>query len=166
MQIQKNRHKPKPFLFLGKLVLTFLFIVPFIIIPNAVSAHPPSDMTVSYNLTTQELRVTITHQVSNPTTHYILKVEIKKNGVIYNTSIYTSQPDPTSFTYSYKINTTTGDNLDVTASCKQGGSKTIQYTVGTNNGESKKSTPGFELIIVMGAIALMFLWERKVKKQH
>ena len=111
-------------------------------------------MTVLYNLETQDLRVTITHPVSDPTTHYIYKVEIKKNDVIYNTSTYTSQPDPNSFTYIYKINATTGDTIDVTASCIQGGSKTIQDTITLNNGESKKSTPGFEIIILLGAILI------------
>jgi len=166
MQIQKNSHKQKQFLFGGRCVLFLLFLAALIVIPNTVVAHAPSSMTVSYNLQTQDLRVNITHQVSDPTTHYIYKVEIKKNNVMYNTSTYTSQPDPNSFTYIYKINATVGDTIDVTASCIQGGSKTIQDTIASNNGESKKSTPGYELIIVIGAIALVLSWKRKLKKKN
>jgi hypothetical protein len=147
-------------------ILVLFYSVLICAIPTPVNANAPSALTVSYNLETQTLQATITHPVSDTITHYIYKVEIKKNGVIYNTSTYTSQPDSNSFTYSYKINVTSSDTLDVTASCIQGGSKTIQYAIGTNNGESKKSTPGFELIIALGATALMFLCDRKTKKQH
>jgi hypothetical protein len=154
MQTQKKYHKQKQALFWRRHVFVLQFFIAFaflLIIPYLVCANAPSGMTVSYNLETQDLRVTITHPVSDPTTHYIFKVEIKKNGVMYNTSTYTSQPDPNSFTYVYKINATTNDTIDVTASCIQGGLKTIQYTVATNNAQSKKSAPGFEMIILIGA---------------
>lgn len=118
-------------------------------------ANAPSNMTVAYNLETQELRVTITHPVSNPSTHYIFKVEIQKNGMMYNTSTYTSQPDPTSFTYTYQVNASAGDTLSVTATCIQGGSKTVQQTVSTNNDQNNKSTPGFEIIILVAALAII-----------
>jgi len=112
-------------------------------------------MTVSYNLETQDIRVTITHPISDPTTHYIYKVELKKNGLIYNTSTYTSQPDPNSFTYTYQVNATIGDTIDVTASCIQGGSKTLQHTISTNNGQNNKSTPGFEGIVLLTALVII-----------
>jgi hypothetical protein len=128
------------------------------------SAHSPSIVTSSYNLQTQNLQVTITHQVADPTTHYIAKVEIKKNGATYNTSIYAEQPDPNTFTYSYTVNATIGDTIEVTASCIQGGSKTTQYTItqeNTNNGKNDSSTPGFELFIFLGAVITIFLLLRK-----
>jgi hypothetical protein len=129
-------------------------------------AHSPSTLTVSYNLQTQELRITITHQVANPSTHYISKVEIKKNNVTYNTTFYTEQPDPNSFTYSYTVNATVGDTLQVTASCIQGGSKTSQLTItqqNTNDDGNTSSTPGFELLIALGALLSAFILIRKIK---
>jgi hypothetical protein len=119
-------------------------------------------MTVSYNLETQDLRVTISHQVSDPEIHYISKVEIKKNDVVYNTSIYVDQSDANSFSYTYKINATVGDTIEVTASCNQGGSKTVQHTVTKDNtDEEEKSTPGFELIFFIGAIVTSLILLRK-----
>ena len=159
MRNQTYNHKQKQALFLKRHVpvLQFLIALAFlIVIPYNVCANAPSDMTVSYNLENQDLQVTINHPVSDPTIHYIFKVEIKKNNVVYNTSSYTNQPDPNSFTYIYQINATTNDTIDVIASCIQGGSKTIQYTIATNNGESKKSTPGFEMIVLIGATLITF----------
>ncbi len=129
-----------------------------------VCAHSPSTLTVSYNLETQELRLTASHQVNDPTTHYISKVEIKKNGAPYNTSLYTEQPDPNSFSYSYIINATAGDTIEVTASCNQGGSKTTQYTItqeNKNNNNNDSSTPGFELLIFLSAVITILLLLRK-----
>ncbi len=74
----------------------------------------------------------------------------------YNTSTYSSQPDPNNFTYTYSVNATTGDTIDVTASCIQGGSKTIQHTIAQNNGVNKKTTPGFEMIILISAALITF----------
>jgi hypothetical protein len=133
----------------------------FIAMPYTVPANAPSSMTIAYNLETQDLRVTITHPVNDQTTHYIYEVKIEKNGVLYNTSFYDSQPDQNSFTYTYKVNATTGDIIDVTASCIQGGSKTIQHTIAINNDESKKSTPGFEVIILLGAVLITLTMLRR-----
>jgi hypothetical protein len=145
-------------------ILILLCAVLICTIPTPVNANAPSALTVSYNLETQALQVAITHPVSDTVTHYIYKVEIKKNGIIYNTTTYTSQPDPNSFTYTYHVNATTGDTLEVTASCIQGGSKTIQYTIATNNGENKKSTPGLETSIVIMSIAFFLIFNHWIRK--
>ena len=154
MKTQKNNHEKKQVLFWRRSILIILFLVALISMPYTVYANAPSSMTVSYNLETQDLLVTITHPVNDLTTHYIKELKIEKNGVLYNTSLYESQPDLNSFTYTYTVNATTGDTIDATASCIQGGSKTIQHTVAINNGEGKKSTPGFEIIVLLGALVI------------
>ena len=153
MKTEKKKSQQTQVLRLRHSIVFLLCIIALIVLPYSVSANAPSGLTVSYNLETQELQVTITHPVSDPTTHYIYKVEIQKNGTDYNTSLYTSQPDPNSFTYTYTVNATTGDVIDVKASCIQGGSKSMQYTITTNN-KSKSSTPGFEILILIGALFL------------
>lgn len=161
MNTQKNSHEKKQILFWRSKITILLFLVALISMSYMVCAHAPTGMTVSYNLETQDLRVTITHPVSDQTTHYIKEVKIEKNGVLYNTSLYDSQPDANSFTYTYQINATTGDTIDVTTSCIQGGSKTIQHTVAINNGENKKSTPGFEVIVLLGAVVISLVILRR-----
>ena len=155
MKSQKNEEKPKQVIFFRRSALFIICSLLLIALVQIVGATPPSDMTISYNLETHELQVTITHPVSNPTTHYIHEIKIVKNGVLYNTSLYDSQPDPNRFTYSYQVNATTGDIIDVTATCIQGQSLTIQHSIAANNGGSKKSTPGFEMIILIGAVLII-----------
>jgi hypothetical protein len=160
MKTEKDKYTQRQVLRLRHSAVFLFCIIVVVVLPYSVCANAPSGLTVSYNLETQELSVTITHQVSDPTTHYIYKVEIQKNGADYNTSLYTSQPDPNSFTYIYNVNATTGDVITVKASCIQGGSKSIQYTVSsTNNGKS--STPGFEMIALIGALLISIILLRR-----
>jgi desulfoferrodoxin (superoxide reductase-like protein) len=105
---------------------TFLCIVAAALVLNLfippVSAHPPSDMSVTYLELSKELRVTITHAVPNPGEHYIKEVTVSMNGKVVNDSRYTSQPAPDTFTYTYPIETGTTDEIKVTATCSLAGS--------------------------------------------
>ncbi len=96
---------------------------------STVSAHPPLDMTLSYNLNNQLLNVTITHETPAPTIHYINQVDIEKNGELYLSEEYDSQPTNDVFTYTYNVNASIGDELTVTAYCNIQGSITRSITV-------------------------------------
>ena len=102
-------------------------IVVFIILMQGTiflaQGHSPSSMTLEYTIATEELAVTISHSVSDVNTHYIELVEIWKNEILELSQDYTSQPD-TTFTYTYQINVTKGDELEVKATCNLGGSLT------------------------------------------
>jgi len=128
---------------------------------SSVTAHSPAEMMLSFESVTQTLEVSITHQVSNPDTHYIYNIILKKNGETVNSYDYTSQPSSTSFTYSYDINATKGDVITVVANCIQGGSISDDVTITTEGGssDSGSSTPGFELIMILSAIGLALFWK-------
>ena len=79
----------------------------FLLVPSA-SANPPSDMSISYNEISKDLRVTITHPVPNPQEHYIKEVIVTINGKVVTDSRYTSQPARDTFTYTYPIETVPG----------------------------------------------------------
>ena len=87
-----------------------------------VSAHSPSGMSVTYQELSKELLVSITHAVPNPGEHYINEVTVSINGKVVNNSRYTSQPAPDTFTYTYPVETVTGDEIKVTATCSLAGS--------------------------------------------
>ncbi len=95
----------------------FLFllvaIVVLFILPQAAVAHSLSDMQVSDDPAAQQISVTITHQVPDPASHYVKVVVIKVNGQVSVTSPYTSQPSPSSFTYTYSLRAGTGDTVKV-----------------------------------------------------
>lgn len=149
-------------LFLINMVLIFLL---FTLSSTSANAHSPSDMNLNYNITTKELNVSITHQVSNPNTHYVNNIVIKINGETNISKDYTSQPG-SSFTYTYEnFEATKDDVIEVAAFCNQGGSISRQLTVTSgeaSQSDDDRSTPGFELILFMVAlIVLMFVIRKK-----
>ncbi len=152
MKTKKRSQQKRLLIFRRYIPYILIFCLSISCIIPLVCAHAPATMKATYNTENQDLQVTISHQVTSATIHYISKIEIKKNGEIYNTSLYTNQPTTNSFSYIYKVNATTGDVIDVYASCNQGGSKTAQIIVGQDNNENDTSTPGFELILLLGAL--------------
>ena len=50
------------------------------ILPLPCSAHPPSNVSISYDGENQMLQVAVTHQVSTPASHYVYKIAVDKNG--------------------------------------------------------------------------------------
>jgi hypothetical protein len=97
-------------------VLFILFLV------SGVSAHPPSDLNLTYNQTTGNISAIFTHQVADPTTHYLKNVKIDLDGKETINQDYSSQPTPDIFTYIYPLNATPGTVIDVSGYCSIGGS--------------------------------------------
>jgi hypothetical protein len=98
--------------------------------PMTAYAHPPKEVKIVYNIISQKLDVTVTHDTSFTGFHYINKIEIKKNGASAGVYNYQSQPTKSEFTYTYDVPAAQGDVLEVTAECKISGSKTVKATVG------------------------------------
>lgn len=109
-------------------VLVFLMF--YCVYPPLTYANPPQDVKLGYASNSQTLTVTIIHESSFTGFHYIKSVEIKKNGIVVSTNTYDSQPDPATFTYTYKVSAAKGDTLEVTATCSLFGSKTATLVVG------------------------------------
>ena len=113
-----------------KMNIIFGIVVFVMLIQGTVlltQAHPPSSMTLEYTIASEELDVTISHSVSDVNSHYIELIEIWKNDVLELSQEYTNQPD-TTFTYTYQINVTEGDELEVKATCNLSGSLTKNIT--------------------------------------
>jgi hypothetical protein len=96
--------------------------------PGVVSAHSPREVKLDYDLTAQTLKATITHTGFSDS-HYINKVEIRKNGNLVSLQEYKNQPSET-FAYSYKVTAGAGDVLEVKAYCSKFGSKAEKLAVG------------------------------------
>lgn len=109
--------------------LLFAAAAAFIMLcPQVVTAHSPGSVKLDYNMSTQTLSVSITHTRFSDS-HYIDKVEIKKNGNLVTVQEYKNQADET-VTYFYKVTAGGGDTLEVKASCNKFGSKTETLKVG------------------------------------
>lgn len=111
------------------IVCLFLVFPALALLPVPARAHGPGDVTLQYNADAQTLTVAISHGVSNPEKHYVKTVTITKNGQTAATHTYTSQPEGTSFTYTYPLEAKKGDVLKVTADCNRFGSRTGELTI-------------------------------------
>ena len=146
---------------ISTIILCFLAII---LLSQNVIAHSPSNISLNYNHENQKLETTITHQVSNPESHYIYNIIIKKNDETYNTYNYTNQTTSSSFTYIYEINLTEGDIIEVTALCNQGGSIKKQLSISNENSDIvDPSTPGFEIVILIASLLIIIILLRKKK---
>jgi hypothetical protein len=109
-----------------------IIILVFLFLAAPASAHPPSDMILSYE--SGELTATITHGVSDPTRHYVNRTVITINGVPLDTIPYESQPPESPFSYQYQVPADPGDVIEVTADCNIAGSITRDLVVGMDPG--------------------------------
>jgi len=57
-----------------------MLILGFVVMTSTAYAHPPSDIKITFNPKTQEVKAVIFHNVSNVNKHYIKKVDIAVNG--------------------------------------------------------------------------------------
>jgi hypothetical protein len=153
-----------------KIGIILIFFLVIVLLSQSISAHSPSSISLNFDIENQELEATITHQVSNPDSHYIYEMVIKKNDELYNIYNYTNQPSSSKFTYIYEINGTEGDVIEVKALCNQGGSLTKKVNINDENGISDdsdgSSTPGFEIVIlIISLLIITFLINKKEKNR-
>ena len=109
-----------------KALAAFMLLV---MLTMPATAHSPSQVSLVYDSQNQSLSVITTHQVSNPSSHYVFKILVQKNGEQVLTKEYKSQPTSSTFTYDYPINATKGDVLKATAFCSIAGSRSGEITV-------------------------------------
>jgi hypothetical protein len=109
------KHFPWSMLTLSLLCVAFLAVL------QPVYAHPPSDILLDYDLDSQTLQVTLVHTVSDPTTHYVHRIQITLNGDVTPYE-YESQPTDSRFTYQFILPASPGDTVEVKADCNLSGS--------------------------------------------
>ncbi|MBN2299127.1 MAG: hypothetical protein JXM72_11060 [Deltaproteobacteria bacterium] len=96
---------------------------------QTANAHPPKDISISYDLAQQTLSVTITHKTTFTSRHHIKTVIITRNGTAVSTEEYKDQPDESPFTYTYSLPAVAGDVIKVEVTCNVFGSKEATLTV-------------------------------------
>jgi hypothetical protein len=131
--------KPSPLLRAVFVVTTLAVTACLMAVP--AMAHPPSDMTIAYDKGSQQLAVTITHQVDDPKTHYVRDVLVSVNGNVISNPTYHDQPAKDAFTYTYTIPAKDGDTLQVTADCVLAGSTSRTYTLPAQAGTAPSQLP-------------------------
>lgn len=102
----------------------------FFLTGTMANAHPPKDVQLGYDTASKTLTVTITHTSASLTRHYVKQVEVKKNGTVLSNNLYKSQPEKTSFSYSFPVSAQAGDVVEVTVTCSIYGKMTAALKVG------------------------------------
>jgi hypothetical protein len=139
------------------LALSFGFV-------SYVQGHSPASMTLNYVAATETLEVTITHTVSNPSTHFVNLVEIRRDNVLNISEGYTSQPTSGTFSYNYIINATAGQTLEAQATCIQGGSitRSIVLTSDLSPSPTNNASLGYTCYVLsLAFFGFIFIKKRK-----
>ena len=100
-----------------------LVIVCFVVAVSSIAyAHPPSDITITYDANTKMLHAVIMHKVNNPEKHFIKKVEVGLNGKVIIDHTISRQDNGTDQTVVYLIpDAKAGDTLSVEGYCSISG---------------------------------------------
>jgi hypothetical protein len=150
-------------LLIGAVSLVALFAMAM----TSVSTHPPTSITLVYELSSHTLSVTVFHSVADPNTHYIEYVTINKNGAFETDRNYTSQASAQAYLDVFNIDAVQGDVLQVTVYCNQGGQMTDQVTVsGGLQTQPQPDIPGFPIgALVLGILIALGLTLLRRKSQ-
>ena len=97
---------------------------------SVVSAHPPSDVELFYDLEVEELTVIVSHSSGNPDTHYVNRIEISVNGARVLTEEPPAENDPIVTIDLAAFELDEGDIISVRAFCSRAGDLAKQVVVG------------------------------------
>lgn len=93
-----------------------------LVISATAFAHPPSDIKIQFDPATKTLTAVIKHRVSNPSTHYINKVDIGLNGKEIKMFSFKKQETVIGQTLSFTVpQAKSGDTLSVEGYCNLSG---------------------------------------------
>jgi hypothetical protein len=145
-----------------------LTLTGLIVLTGGALAHPPAEAVVTYDETTGDLIVAVTHPVDDPTTHYVKQVTVMQRDIKLIDKSYTSQPDRSSFTYRYNLPQLKGSIGEVRADvqCNWFGSRsgtlmvTQNLTLGTPGSSypaapppTKSPVSEFAALVAVGFVA-------------
>ena len=106
-------------------VLCLLFLI-----CTLAYAHPPQDITITYDAATKTVKAVITHQVSNPQNHYIKKVDVGLNGKEVIEHSISRQDNNSTQIVTYLIpDAKAGDIISIEAYCSISGKLTKEIKI-------------------------------------
>jgi desulfoferrodoxin (superoxide reductase-like protein) len=127
-----------------KTLICLATILGIILLSSQAYANPPQDIKLGYDTVDSTLDVTITHEIPTtvPPVHYIYKVDVEKNGELYLSEEYTSQPSTETFTYTYEVETAEGDEVKAIAFCNLFGSLSASVIIPSKDAPSTPDISG------------------------
>lgn len=109
-------------------ILMVIFMLLFIC--QAAYAHPPSRMRMSYDKPSRTLKITITHAVTNPESHYVKEVVVKIEGDdVLEHRLSEQETDNTQFVQYSIPDVESGDLIRVEVHCSSFGKRMKELTI-------------------------------------
>ena len=116
-----------------RVILSSIVCFVFLFTASIVYAHPPSDIKITFDQAKNMLTAVIVHNTSNPSKHYINKVDIGLNGKEIIEQNISRQDNGVEQTVSYLIpDVKDGDVLSVEGYCSISGKLEKEITVKTH----------------------------------
>jgi hypothetical protein len=103
--------------FLKCLAIIGALLISTTMITSCVNATAPRYIGLQYNAQTNTLKVKVLHISPAPKIHYVYRIEIDKNGEVYQAYLYQKQPKIFLSTYTYNVTVSAGDTITVSAYC-------------------------------------------------
>jgi len=82
-----------------------------------VNATAPRYIGMKYDAQAHTLNVKVVHLSPAPKIHYVYRIEIDKNGQVYQSYLYQKQPRIFLLSYTYNVTAYPGETLTVSAYC-------------------------------------------------
>jgi hypothetical protein len=93
------------------------FLVSATMMTACVDATAPRYIGLKYNTQAHTLKVSVIHFSPAPKIHYVYRIEIDKDGQVYQSHIYQKQPGIFLLKYTYNVTAYPGETLTVSAYC-------------------------------------------------
>ena len=122
-------------------------------------AHTPSGVAVSFDETTADLSVAVTHQVDDPSAHYVKHVTVRQGTTVLIDQSYTSQPEKSAFTYRYNLPQLKGSSgeIRVDVECSIFGTRSGTLTLGVTPASGAPGSPAPAPTQAPGCAVVAFL---------
>jgi hypothetical protein len=108
-----------------------LFVLMFLLFfALSVSAHPPGEIEMSFNMENKMLEVTIPHDSQDSTSHFVDEVKVYLNGNEHIEQAFIVQTNNDEMYLHYMIpGAEKGDSIRLTAECNRFGNSEIEITI-------------------------------------
>ncbi len=114
--------------------ISFLLFV--LLFPVFLTAHPPADIKITYDLSKSEIYIEIVHKVRSAKDHFIYEMELFVNGKKVIRQDATTQVDNEKQRVVYLIpGLKDGDKVKFWAECNKGGENKKEITISGKSGK-------------------------------
>ena len=140
-------------------MVTVVLMIIFLLLPVSVCGHPPTGISMTYDKVSGVLTVTVNHTSEDLTLHFIERIDITVNDVFQDIVPWDMDESEVDLIATYNISLNDGDKVVAEAFCSEYGSMVSSLVVGDSGKEP--STPGFELLMFLGAVMLFFVIRKR-----